>query len=316
MSDKSFLNWIIKPHVSADQAEAEALDSTRNWIEVAKEVRTKEWAEMLDSMEPNYLWENGAPNFDPSYGQRQPALYVYPEQNKDLQPRGAIIISAGGGYMFKSVWEAEPMARRFYEAGFQTFIIDYRVQPYSMEDSKNDMLRAVKYVRYYAEKFNIKPDKIAALGGSAGGMQSSFAATSFDYGIADSDDPIERVSSRADAIIYNYAAFTRVGLVAGAGTFSFEAQKERAKYSADVNLRHDSPPFFVWQTVADDPRNACNFCARLTEYGIPFELHIFPEGPHGCGLADGGHRFAPYCRSTVRWSQMAIEFLEKLEFLK
>lgn len=315
MENKSFLDWIIKPHVSADMAEAIAIDSTRNWIEVAKEVRTKEWGELLDKMEPIYLWENGAPNFKEEYGQRQPAIYAYPELHNDKNPRGVIIISAGGGYMFKSEWEAEPVARRFYEAGFQTFIIDYRVSPYPREDSRADMLRAVKLVRFNAQKFNIKPDKIAALGGSAGGMQSGFAGTAFDYGDPNSDDPIERVSSRADAIIFNYAAFSQVELVNGAGSFSFESQQERTRFSIDVNLRVDSPPFFVWQTVGDDPRNACRFGEKLTALGIPFELHIFPEGPHGCGLADGGHRFAPYCRSTVRWSQMAAEFLENLGFL-
>ena len=87
------------------------------------------------------------------------------------------------------------------------------------------------------------------------------------------------------------------------------------KLSPDRNLRTDCPPFFIWQTNADDPRHGTDFVRELTNYGIPCEFHIFAEGPHGGGLYDGKHRFAPYCRSTSRWPQLAGEFLENLGFL-
>ena len=312
--DTRFLDWIIKEKAGLDKQEALQNGGTpENWIPAAKIARDREWNEMLDSMTPVSLWEEGAPNFDETYGQRQPSVIAYPEQNTG-EPRGAVLISAGGGYIYKSVWEAEPMARRFYEAGFQTFIVNYRVQPYTRDDSAADALRSVRFVRYYAERFNIKPDKIAVLGGSAGARQSAIAATRFDFGNPDAADPVERVPSRPDAIIMNYGAMTEVGHLMQVGAFSFEKQNTLSEYSTDMNLRSDCPPFFVWQTVADDPRLSCGLGMMLTHMGIPFEMHIFPEGPHGGGLYDGGHRFAPYYRSTTRWSQMAVEFLENLGF--
>ncbi len=314
MEDKRFLDWIVRPKISGDRIEAEKIHNGKSWVENAKVMRDAEWSAMLEGMEPRTLWPKGTPGFAAENGQREPSICVYPQQ-RGGDPRGALIICAGGGFLFKSVWEAEPVARRFYEAGLATFILDYRVQPCGIEHSLMDLTRAIRYVRCHAAALNVKPDKIAVAGGSAGGQIAALAATLFDSGVPDADDPVERVSSRPDAAILSYAVTSASHAVTPVGTpFSFGEQSRQCAYSADKHLRPDCPPFFVWQTAADDPRHACRFGTALADMGIPFELHIFPEAPHGCGLADGGHRFAPYFRSTVRWSGMAAEFLENLGF--
>jgi acetyl esterase/lipase len=307
-------NWLTDPKISGDRAEAEKIQNGKSWVENAKEMRLKEWAEMLKGMDPVDIWEKEVPGFKEEYKQRKPAVVLYPGK-KEGKPRGAVLISAGGGFMFKSVWEAEPVARRFYDAGFTSFIMDYRVQPYEMKYSEMDVMRAIKFIRFHAGEFNINPDKIAALGGSAGGILSAMAAVKFDYGLPDQSDPVERQSSRPDVVILSYGARILTDELTPLATpFLYDNQKRLSLESVEHNLRGDSPPFFIWQTIADDPRYSCHFGNALTAHGIPFELHIFPEGPHGCGLADGSHKFAPYFRSTVRWSQMAAEFLENCGF--
>ena len=310
------LDWIAAPRSSPDREDALRIQNGRDWIDNAREARTREWNALLDRMTPMPLWPEGAPGYDPSFGQRPPALYRWPDRRHGA-PTGAILISAGGGYRFKSEWEAAPVAEWFYERGFATFIVDYRVAPYSMEDSKRDALRAVRYLRCHAGSLGVLPDRIAVLGGSAGGQQSGMAATMFDGGDPDAGDPVERVSSRPDACVLCYGAWVSEAEHTPVATpFDWDAQKARSRYSVAHHLRTDCPPFFVWQTNADDPRHGCEFCIALTNLGIPFEFHVFPEGAHGCGLADGGHRYAPYARSASRWPQMAAEFLENLGFLK
>jgi acetyl esterase/lipase len=314
MADSNDFEWLTRLKISADREEAEKIQNGKSWIENAKTMRLQEWADMLKDMKPMDIWENGAPGFREEYNQRQPAVILYPGK-KNGSPRGSVLISAGGGFLFKSVWEAKPIAQKFYDAGFTSFIMDYRVQPYEMKYSEMDVMRAIKFIRYNAAEFNVKPDKIAVLGGSAGAILSAAAAVKFDYGIANHDDPVEQVSSRPDVVIMSYGARTLTDVLTPLATsFSYEEQKKTSSESVEHNIRHDSPPFFIWQTIADDPRYSCNFGNVLTARGIPFELHIFPEGPHGCGLADGNHRFAPYCRSTARWSQMVAEFLENCGF--
>jgi acetyl esterase/lipase len=311
MTDYKGFEWIMGPENPPVVTKEEFRQNLLKW----KVDRDKEWNEFYAGKKPLDLWENGAPGFNAEYGQKQPSLLVYPEKPAG-EKRGSVIISAGGGFTYKSIWEAEPVAVRFFEAGFTTFILDYRVLPYERKYSELDCLRAVKFVRYNADRFNVKKDKIAVLGFSAGAYISAATSVNFDYGIENSSDLVERESSRPDVVVMCYGSLTSEAEEVNplARPFSNYVQKEKAQGSLLYKLRTDSPPFFLWQTKADDARRACRAGMAFTERGIPFEMHIFPEGNHGCGLADGKHPGSPYSRSTVRWSQMAIEFLENSGF--
>ena len=49
------------------------------------------------------------------------------------------------------------------------------------------------------------------------------------------------------------------------------------------------PPVFLWHTVSDSSvpvENSLLFANALTKHKVPFEMHIYPEGPHGLSLAN------------------------------
>ena len=50
-----------------------------------------------------------------------------------------------------------------------------------------------------------------------------------------------------------------------------------------------TPPTFLWHT-ADDAvvpvENSLMFAEALSENKVPFELHIYPHGPHGMETAE------------------------------
>ena len=178
--------------------------------------RFESWEKMFDQlsardgMEIVDLWDGDCPGFDPEKGQKSPRLAVYPPH--EGTPVGSLIICAGGAHMFKSYNEAMPVADYFYAKGFHTAILDYRVNPYTEEDSCNDGCRAIRYLRANAGKYNILPDHIAIGGFSAGGMLTGQVATHFDYGNPQADDPVEQVSSRPDAALELYGRLRSVGL--------------------------------------------------------------------------------------------------------
>ena len=235
------------------------------------------------NMQP--LWEDGAPGYNPDYGQPQPAVGT---KIHDGEKRGMVLVCAGGGFVYKAHYECAHVADAFYDMGFNVAVLDYRVQPYSQALSIGDAKRALRYLRYNAEKFNTLPDHIAIMGFSAGGMLTNMCATGFDYGDPDAEDPIERVSCRPDAAIPCYGSFSMAAWPGKGLGYNRDFQKKAAQMSPDCLVNVNCPPFFIWQCQgADDPRNAMNLAGRLAVFGIPFELHLFPYGPHGTALSDG-----------------------------
>ncbi|WP_130838344.1 alpha/beta hydrolase [Lachnoclostridium sp. Marseille-P6806] len=62
---------------------------------------------------------------------------------------------------------------------------------------------------------------------------------------------------------------------------------ERLYLAPEKNVRADTPPVFLWQTGSEPGMYSMTLARALEEAGVPYELHIFPEGSHGLGLADG-----------------------------
>ena len=295
-------------------------DMANNTFEQHKLERELTWIEMWEDLEkqgirPVELWEGGAPGYIPTERQAPPRIAVFPAipSSGAEPPPGLIIICAGGGFNFKSRQEGKPVAEYFQKRGINAAILDYRCVPHTPMDACADGLRAVRWVRYHAEELNINPNKVALSGFSAGGILTALAATHFDYGNPEAEDPIERISSRPDAALLFYGAMARAAVMRSGLSYDIEAQREAAKYDPLKCMRSDAPPFFIFQTHADDPRFAMNFGKELADRGIPFEVHTFHGGRHGQGLYDGsyGMENVPH---TAHWAELAVEWLEDQGF--
>lgn len=288
--------------------------------------RLQKWENMWKVYEqegkvPIPLWEKG--NFREVHREGFiPQMLVYPVHAG--KPRGMFIICAGGGFMFKSDNEARPVADYFYKSGLNVAILDYNTDSTKMigdgdvaAAAGEDGMRAVRMVRYHAKEWNINPDKIAIGGFSAGGVVSGKAGTLFDYGNPEADDPIERVSSRPDAVLLIYSAFTANSVCAKGDNrgYSFDAQRMAVQSMRnDINLRLDCPPFFIAQTGCDDPRDSYYMGIQLANRGIPHEVHMFEDGPHGGGLYDGNHEDSPLYAHTSMWASVAADWLKMKGF--
>lgn len=291
-------------------------DRSAGWLNMWEEYRR-------EGLEPVALWQTGSPKIPRKKG-FVPKLLLHPVQK---QKRGTIIICAGGGFRFKSANEAKPVAEYFYNAGLNTAVLDYTVdkdaEPFSIESlptiraCREDGLRAIRYLRYHAEQLGIRNDRIAIGGFSAGGFLSLYAATSYDDGDPNAADPIDRVSSRSDAVLPIYSAFRNADEITGSAKgrrYDFTQQRILSEFAADVNLRKDSPPFFLMQTAWDDPRGMMRLGIALANRGIPFEMHLFEEGPHGAALYDGKHPHSPLYAHTSHWAELACEWLSDKGF--
>ena len=126
----------------------------------------------------------------------------------------AVIICPGGGYSYLTYdWEGTDVAKWLNSKGIAGIVLKYR-----LPTSKSNILqhqsplldaqRAIRMVRYYAEKWNIKKDQIGIMGFSAGGHLASTTATHFDNGNANATDSIDRLSCRPDFAVLAYPVIT------------------------------------------------------------------------------------------------------------
>lgn len=260
-----------------------------------------------------YLWEHGkTPYFDKDIGQDEPFL-----KNFTLEGDGhtCVIVIPGGAYYGKAGHEADPIAQRLNEYGISAFVLDYRVHPYKYQAIRSDVHRAVRYVRYHAAEYGVDPDKIGVLGFSAGGHLALMGSTLWDRGLGDeAADEIDRVSSRPDFGVLCYAVQTMLDPYTHDGTRGAligglpEYEELKAKLS-NVNLINaETPPMFIWHTIADEAvpvEQALETASALKKNNVPFEMHLYPNGNHGLGLADG-------TGSVYTWTKLLANWLKEL----
>lgn len=238
------------------------------------------------------LWES-APGYDESYGQSEP--YITPYIVESDKPTPCVIVCPGGAYSGLADHEGGPVAKWLNSFGFSAVVLYYRRVPYAHKYITNDLLRAIRYVRYNAEKFNVDKDKIGVLGFSAGGHLCSSSAVHFDDAICDVNDPVDSVSSRPDFAVLCYPVISSEESIANKGSFENLLGEEETPellnyYSSEKQVKDNTPPVFLWHTADDGAvpvENSLEMAKALRAKKIPFELHIYPEGPHGMGLAEG-----------------------------
>ncbi len=260
-------------------------------------------------METIKLWES-TPLFDPAYGQEEPCLVPFFLEGDDIRP--CVIVCPGGGYAMRAEdHEGVQIAQLFNSIGYHAVMLKYRVQPYRHPAMQYDVNRAVRFVRYHAADWKVDPDKIGIIGFSAGGHLVTTAITHYDYGKGeDAADGIDKVSCRPDAAILCYAVITMKEYTHdGSRDFLLGANASEemlTKMSGECNVRDDCPPVFLWHTADDTAvpvQNSLQMATALRAKNIPFELHIFPSGPHGLGLADGYDDVAQWAGLCTNWIQ-------------
>jgi acetyl esterase/lipase len=89
----------------------------------------------------------------------------------------------------------------FLERGYTVFAVVHGSQPrYTIPEVVADMNRAVRFIRLHAKDYHVDPDRIGVFGASAGGHLSLMLGTAGDAGNASARDPVDRASSRVQAV--------------------------------------------------------------------------------------------------------------------
>lgn len=223
--------------------------------------------------------------------------------------RPAVIVCPGGAYGARACHEGEPIARWLNGLGISAFVLRYRVKPYTYPCALLDVQRAIRTVRYKAERFRINPNKIGVLGFSAGGHLASNAGTSYDKGNEDAEDVIERESCRPDLLVLCYPVITLKDPFTHAGSrenlLGKGAELDKAeRLSSEANVTGDTPPTFLWHTSDDEDvpvENSLMFAAALSKHKVLFDLHVYAKGSHGLGLAEDKEHTGEWTAACASW---------------
>lgn len=248
------------------------------------------------------LWADTAPYSDQSPDQPQPSILDYAVPGS----KGAVIVAPGGGYGMKAAHEGAPIAEMINEAGVSAFVLDYRVAPCDPFAPLGDMKRAVRLVR------SMGYGKVAILGFSAGGHLVCSAATMYDLGNLHAADPVERLSARPDAFIpcypvVSFAAYRHQGSLKNLLADQSEDWALIRAFSAELHITPETPEAFIWHTADDGVvpvENSLRLSSALATYGVPFEMHIFPSGRHGLGLAGENPDVAQWAALLQNWLKL------------
>ena len=247
---------------------------------------------------------------------QQPAIEVY-LPSKQSATGQAIVVCPGGGYGILAYdWEGTDIAKWLNANGIAAIVLKYRLpNSKSNVDPKLspllDAQRAIRTVRANAGKWNIKKDKIGIIGFSAGGHLASTAGTHFDKGNPTAADTIDRQSSRPDFMVLMYPVITmlRQSMHQGSRNNLIGANADSATtkyYSNELQVTKETPPTFLVHASDDKTvpvENSIIFYQALIANSIPAEMHIYPYGGHGFGLAIGKGYLSTWTDRCIDWLQ-------------
>lgn len=239
-----------------------------------------------------YLWEKEAYQY-PSAGEFRPNIRTY--LHEDEVERPAMLVVPGGGYALVSPTEGEIVAKCFYEAGYQAFVLTYTTNMFRIAPVRRqalaDISRAVCCIRKHAKEWHVISDRVACCGFSAGGHLVGSLAVHHQEQKAEKGE-WAGISNRPDAVVLCYPVITS-GEKAHRDSFNLllgeqAGEEELAWASLEKHVTADTPPAFLWHTITDDlvpAENSIYFAQACHKAGVACELHLFMEGPHGMSLA-------------------------------
>lgn len=223
-------------------------------------------------------------------------------------------------------------AEQYLAKGYTVFAVMHGSQPrYAIPDALNDIKRAVRYIRYNAGLFGIDPNHIGITGSSAGGHLSLLVATTDDKINPTAPDPVDRVSSRVQAVavlfpptdllnwggpglnFVNAKELLKPGRVWGA--VDFKTRNERLNLYEEItdtaarnkigkeispiySVSADDPPVFIMHGDADQTvplQQSRSIIAKFKEAGVPDRFIIKKGGRHN------GDDMNPEWQEFVDW---------------
>ena len=271
----------------------------------------------------------------------------------DGKKRPAILICPGGGYMSCSDKEGEPIALKFASMGYHTFVLRYSTYSEGKQEGFPDLSKQIEVknmclyptqmreigkamliIREHADEWLVDENRIALCGFSAGAHNAAMYATNWQTDTIAEYFHEDKEKFRPAAAILCYTlsdyifmrdnaknerplnvAFFKASNTAFLGS-SEPSEEMLDMVSPARHVTENTPPTYLWATATDElvpVQHSIRMAHALADQKIPFELHIFEEGPHGLALATPATAVAKtqLYPDAAKWADLAGCWLEK-----
>ena len=213
--------------------------------------------------------------------------------------RSAILVIPGGGYAgICDDREGEPIALAFMAHGFNAFVLHYSVKENSKQVYPTQLIegaKAIKHIKDNACEYGIDKERVFTCGFSAGGH---LAAT---LGILWDDKAIYEEINMPFGYNKPKGIMPIYPLVSGVEEFSTidcfynllgtqsPSTEQLKEVSLELRVSENSAPAYIVHTSNDETvsvKNSLCLAQAYADCGAEFELHIYPDAPHGVALGN------------------------------
>ena len=274
------------------------------------------------------LWDNSIPNSiyseeKEAYPERDiywiekisiPTLEVFQPTAKRATGK-AVIICPGGGYQGVAYdYEGTDVAKWLNAKGVTAFVLKYRMPnsasvKVAYKAPLQDAQRAVRMVRFYANKYGVNENDIGIMGFSAGGHLAATLGTQFATHNDFNSSDVDRISARPDFMILMYPVISMNAEITHMGSRNSLLGKNPspeliAQFSNELQVDKTTPPTFIVHAADDQAvpvENSLAFHKALVNAGIEAEMHIYPKGGHGFSFATGKGRLSTWPDRLYEW---------------
>lgn len=234
---------------------------------------------------PILLWPDGAPGATGDSREDKPAIRAF-LPDKDKATGTAMLVVPGGGFTIRATdHEGVLVSQWLKERGIAAFLLRYRLRPiYNREHWLKDGQRALQYIRAHAAEYGVSPNRIGAVGFSAGGNLCADMAFSAAPGRDAASDPLDREATNPNFIVLVYGS-------------------KQMPDTLSAFARDHLPPVFMFGTAEDKGslRGLTSLYPDLIESDVPVESHIFQNGDHGVGFAVGDPILGQFPDLMMQW---------------
>ena len=242
-----------------------------------------------------------------------PELYIYRKSNTTVNGATLLYIP-GGGYAVVSLKNrGESLAKHFLKKGFDVVaVLKYRLPDERIVNQQYkvplcDAQKALSLLHENSDKWFINKNKIAVMGGSAGGHLAASLANLTDEIIAPGVKP-EEVKQAISILLYPVISFNLPYRHKGSYKRLLGEKSEDKSllnyYSMEQQVSKTTPPTYIIYAVDDASvpyQNSEIYLDKLDDYNIAHGSLKLEKGGHGFGLN--------FAKTGVDWTTNLMEWL-------